>query len=225
MFDTSEIYLLIEHVVEKYLKESCWFGWYYPFQCWGYFRPKHKDAKFFEKHFNPVMLVFIGLISLSTHVPGFRSFLRSFEMAKLATSSLRVNPFKTKVSIGNSLDVWYFWNLLVNRVCCWQIFEGKLLVLVWLILLIQTFCKWCFQMNISPNMEIQLMCWSNCSKQNHISKDLDKTADPFWVIIWYLAIWVKRLWLKYVTYLKLSIFKNGANLTGTWLKLRTPGYK
>ena len=28
-----------------------------------YFYPKHKDAKNFEKHLNPVMLVFIGLSS------------------------------------------------------------------------------------------------------------------------------------------------------------------
>ena len=31
-----------------------------PFQCWGYFCPKDKDAKVFENHLNPVMLVFIG---------------------------------------------------------------------------------------------------------------------------------------------------------------------
>ena len=37
-----------------------------PFQCSGYFRPKHKDTKTFEKHLNPVMLVFIGKLSLST---------------------------------------------------------------------------------------------------------------------------------------------------------------
>ena len=34
--------------------------WAYPFQCRDYFRPKHKDAKIFEKHLNPVMLVLIG---------------------------------------------------------------------------------------------------------------------------------------------------------------------
>ena len=28
--------------------------------------PKHKDAKINEKYLNPVMLVFIGLLSLST---------------------------------------------------------------------------------------------------------------------------------------------------------------
>ena len=35
-----------------------------PFQCWGYFRPKHKD--FEKKHLNPAMLVFIEWLSLST---------------------------------------------------------------------------------------------------------------------------------------------------------------
>ena len=29
------------------------------FQCWGFFYPKYKDAKLFENHLNPVMLVFI----------------------------------------------------------------------------------------------------------------------------------------------------------------------
>ena len=31
-----------------------------PFQCWGYFLPKHMDAKIIENPLNPVMLVFIG---------------------------------------------------------------------------------------------------------------------------------------------------------------------
>ena len=39
---------------------------HYPFQCWGYIRPKHKGAKIFEKHLNPVMLVFIRKLILST---------------------------------------------------------------------------------------------------------------------------------------------------------------
>ena len=30
-----------------------------PFNAIGYFLPKHKDAKIFENHLNPVMLVFI----------------------------------------------------------------------------------------------------------------------------------------------------------------------
>ena len=32
----------------------------------GYFRPKYKDSKIFENHLNPVMLVFIGKLPLST---------------------------------------------------------------------------------------------------------------------------------------------------------------
>ena len=31
----------------------------------GYFCPKHKDAKIFINHLNPVKLVFIGMLSLS----------------------------------------------------------------------------------------------------------------------------------------------------------------
>ena len=39
---------------------------------------KHKTAKIFEKHLNPILFVFIGKLSLSTHVPGFQSFFRFF---------------------------------------------------------------------------------------------------------------------------------------------------
>ena len=60
---------------------------------------KHKEAKIFENHLNPVMLVFIGKLSLSTlrWVPicqGFSHFLgllQHFVLAKLSTSSIRVN--------------------------------------------------------------------------------------------------------------------------------------
>ena len=43
---------------------------------WGYLRPKHKDAKILENHLNPVMLVFIGKLLLSTlrWVPICRGF-------------------------------------------------------------------------------------------------------------------------------------------------------
>ena len=46
----------------------------------GYFRPKHKDAKIFEKHLRPVMLVFIGKLSLSilSVCQGFSHFFISF---------------------------------------------------------------------------------------------------------------------------------------------------
>ena len=44
-----------------WLHLNCW-----PFQCWGYIRPKHKNAKIFEKHLIHVMLGLIGKLSLST---------------------------------------------------------------------------------------------------------------------------------------------------------------
>ena len=48
------------------LKPTTLQGRYYPFQCWGHFRPKHKDAKIFESHLNLVMFVLIVKLSLST---------------------------------------------------------------------------------------------------------------------------------------------------------------
>ena len=60
----------------------------------GYFCPKHKDSKIFENHLNPVMLVFIGLLSLSTMRVSiiFKVFCINLYtiLAKLATSSIRV---------------------------------------------------------------------------------------------------------------------------------------
>ena len=44
----------------------------------GYFRPKHKDAKIFESHLNPVMFVFMRQLSLST--------LRSVPMCQVSVS-------------------------------------------------------------------------------------------------------------------------------------------
>ena len=60
--------------------------------------PKQRDAKIFENQFNPVKLVFIGKLSLSTlrWVPMcqglsiFPGFLHHFVLAKLATSNIRV---------------------------------------------------------------------------------------------------------------------------------------
>ena len=70
-----------------------------PFQCWGYSCPKYKDTKVFDNHQNPVMLVFIGKLSLSTlrWVPicqgfdHFSGFLHLFVLTKLVASSIRVN--------------------------------------------------------------------------------------------------------------------------------------
>ena len=75
----------------------------WPFKCWGYFHPKHKNPKIFENHLNPVVLVFIGKLSLSTlrKVPicqgfsHFSGFLHHFVLAKVTTSSTRVNDLTT----------------------------------------------------------------------------------------------------------------------------------
>ena len=64
-----------------------------------YIRPMHKNAKIFENHLNPVMLVFIWKLSLSTlrWVPicqgfgDFSGFLHHFVLMELVTSSTRVN--------------------------------------------------------------------------------------------------------------------------------------
>ena len=69
-------------------------------QCWGYFRPKRKGVKMFENHLNPVMLVFIGELSLSTlwWIPIFKGFnhfqffLHHFLLAKSTTTSIRGKP-------------------------------------------------------------------------------------------------------------------------------------
>ena len=82
----------------------------------GYFHPKYKDSKVFDNHLNPVMLVFIELLSLSTqmstHLLGFQSFsafLHHFVLAKLASSSLRVKkwiPFKGDMILSHLLKNW-----------------------------------------------------------------------------------------------------------------------
>ena len=61
----------------------------------------HTDGKSFENHLNPVMLVFIGKFTLSTlsWVPicqgfsHFSGFMHPFVLARLATSSIRVNTY------------------------------------------------------------------------------------------------------------------------------------
>ena len=96
----SAIFMLNCVLVSCYLKLGCssYIVWAFkPFHCWGYSCPKHKDAKNFENHPNPVMLVFIGKISLSTLKWVFMwygfsyHFLLHFILAKLTTSSIRVN--------------------------------------------------------------------------------------------------------------------------------------
>ena len=66
---------------------------------------EHKEAAIFENYLNPVMLVFIGKLSLSTirwvpmcqGISHFSGFLHNFVMAKLATSSLRVKFMFLKI--------------------------------------------------------------------------------------------------------------------------------
>ena len=58
------------------------------------FHPKNKDAKIFEKHIYPVMLVFVGHCYMYTYVRVsviLKVLLHYFVLAKLATSSRRFN--------------------------------------------------------------------------------------------------------------------------------------
>ena len=72
-----------------------------PFNAEAYFHPKHENTKIFENHVNPVIFVLIEKLSLSPvrwvpNCPGFNNFsgyLYQFVLAKVATSSIRVNPF------------------------------------------------------------------------------------------------------------------------------------
>ena len=48
-------YLYSERVISKYI----WAIDLNPYTAGGYFRTKHKDAKMFENHLKPVVLVFI----------------------------------------------------------------------------------------------------------------------------------------------------------------------
>ena len=69
----------------------------------------HKNSKILENHLNPVMLVLIRKLSLSTLIPvpicqGFTHFsvyLHHFVLAILATSSVRVKlKLKLMVALG-----------------------------------------------------------------------------------------------------------------------------
>ena len=77
----------------------------------------HKKAKYYENHHNPVLLVFIGKLSVSTitwvpicqglsHLPGF---LHNFVLAKLATSIIRV-----KCKFTKHLKENYWWGFRIN---------------------------------------------------------------------------------------------------------------
>ena len=92
-------HLTTSHLLAKRVKpEMLTTVRFYPFQCWGFIRPMHKNANIFENHLNPVMLVFIWKLSLGTFrwVPiyqglgDFSGFYHYFVLVELATSSKRV---------------------------------------------------------------------------------------------------------------------------------------
>ena len=75
------------------------------YQCWGYFCPMHKDAKIFENHLNPCILVFFEKLSPSAlrWVPicqGFRDF--SGFLHHLCIGQLSHQQHKVKISIGST---------------------------------------------------------------------------------------------------------------------------
>ena len=100
----------VEHPKDFYREVQPLMGW--PFQCWGYIRPKHKKCKDFWKPSKPChvgihWIAFTECSQMSTHVPGFHSFsgcLHHFVLSKLATSSIRV---KTAVCLpaGRAITV------------------------------------------------------------------------------------------------------------------------
>ena len=81
-----------------------------------------KNAKIFENHLNPVMLVFIGNFSpstqMSTHMTDFQSFFSIFEsfvLAKLATSSRRVKHQRDIYNMARLIE-----QRIVNSSRCWE---------------------------------------------------------------------------------------------------------
>ena len=96
-----------------------------PYAAWCYIHPMHKNAKIFENHLNPVMLVLIWKLSRSTlrWVPichglsNFSAFSHHFVLAKLATSRIRVKH--------------HFWDLpsvvLFVRFDCFSINTSRLI--------------------------------------------------------------------------------------------------
>ena len=73
---------------------------YYPFQCWGYFRLKHRDAKIFRKSSKPchvgIHWITRWVLSdeyLCARVLVISEVFASFCIAKSATCSIRVNIY------------------------------------------------------------------------------------------------------------------------------------
>ena len=86
-----------------------------PSQCWGYLLPKHKEI-IFENNLNPVMLVFIGLLSPSTlkwvttwQGINLSAFYHTYVLAKLATISIQVNPSNVEATFVLSTRTQRFW--------------------------------------------------------------------------------------------------------------------
>ena len=77
-----------------------------------------------------LLLIYLADSQMSTHVPGFQSFLRgffaSFSLDKLATSGIRVNPFHSEATYvqgttrqtvrkqAKSCHVGIYWKVLVE---------------------------------------------------------------------------------------------------------------
>ena len=102
----------------------------WPFQCWGYFLPKDKDAKIFEKPPKPFHVWIHSAFtenSQMTHVPGFShlfGFLRHFFLlATSATRSIYVKPSEylliSNLPNGIPMDVvfWHWCCTLVTSCC------------------------------------------------------------------------------------------------------------
>ena len=97
---------------------------------------KEQGRKDFWKPFKPchVGIHWIALAEhsqMSTHLPGFPSFLKVFCIVlcwpKLATSSIRF-----KGSSRNCYpDLWYFWQYLWHWVWFYQTVEGELLIMLY----------------------------------------------------------------------------------------------
>ena len=101
-----------------------------------YFCSKHKNVKIYEKHLNPVLLVFIWKLSLSTvkWVPicqgfgNFQFFLHHFVLAKLTTSSIRVNPSNDEATFVQSTRTQCVLKTISTQ-SCWSPLDSSRVVL------------------------------------------------------------------------------------------------
>ena len=97
MCDRCATRYLLFVLVEKYVWQV-WGYWaqrltlFKPFQCGGYFRPKHKNANIFEKtskscHVGIHWIALTGYSQMSTHMPGFQWFFRMFALSCISQIS------------------------------------------------------------------------------------------------------------------------------------------